>query len=139
MGAGRCAALWAWQDHHHGRSRRGWRRHHGRACDTQRLGALPHSTARRTDRGCRAMMPMSQLGPWFTRLIIVMFIFAAYSAAPTFALCLVIGSAIAALSVYLYQGRYLPRFIMDVLDRLTNRTALEDAYQHNTKQLLSMH
>jgi len=84
------------------------------------------------------MMPMSQLGPWFTRLVIVMFIFAAYSAAPIFAICLVIGSAIAALAVYLYQGRYLPRFIMDVLDRLTNRTALEDAYQSKSKQLLTI-
>lgn len=84
------------------------------------------------------MMPMGQLGPWFTRLIMVMFIFAAFSAAPAFAVCLVIGSAIAALAVYLYQGRYLPRFIMDVLDRLTNRTALEDAYQSKSKQLLTI-
>jgi ATP-dependent Clp protease ATP-binding subunit ClpA len=84
------------------------------------------------------MMPMGQLGPWFTRLVIVMFIFAAFSAAPAFAVCLVIGSATAALAVYLYQGRYLPRFIMDVLDRLTNRTALEDAYQSKSKQLLTI-
>jgi len=84
------------------------------------------------------MMPMGQLGPWFTRLIIVMFIFAAFSAAPTFAVCLVIGSAVAAVAVYLYQGRYLPRFIMDVLDRLTNRSALEDAYQSKSKQLITI-
>ena len=84
------------------------------------------------------MMPMGQLGPWFTRLVIVMFIFAAFSAAPTFAVCLVIGSAVAAVAVYLYQGRYLPRFIMDVLDRLTNRTALEDAYQSKSKQLITI-
>ena len=84
------------------------------------------------------MMPMGQLGPWFTRLVMVMFIFAAYSAAPSFAVCLVAGSAFAALAVYLYQGRYLPRFIMDVLDRLTNRTALEDAYQSKSKQLLTI-
>jgi ATP-dependent Clp protease ATP-binding subunit ClpA len=84
------------------------------------------------------MMPMGQLGPWFTRLVIVMFIFAAFSAAPTFAVCLVIGSAVAAAAVYLYQGRYLPRFIMDVLDRLTNRSALEDAYQSKSKQLITI-
>jgi ATP-dependent Clp protease ATP-binding subunit ClpA len=84
------------------------------------------------------MTPMSQLGPWFARLIIVMFIFAAFSAAPAFAICLVIGSAAAAVAVYLYQGRYLPRFIMDVLDRLTNRSALEDAYQSKSKQLLTI-
>jgi ATP-dependent Clp protease ATP-binding subunit ClpA len=84
------------------------------------------------------MMPMGQLGPWFTRLVMVMFIFAAFSAAPLFAICLVIGSAVAALFVYLYQGRYLPRFIMDVLDRLTNRSALEDAYQSKSKQLLTI-
>jgi ATP-dependent Clp protease ATP-binding subunit ClpA len=84
------------------------------------------------------MMPMGQLGPWFTRLVIVMFIFAAYSAAPTFAVCLVAGSALAAVAVFLYQGRYLPRFIMDVLDRLTNRSALEDAYQSKSRQLLTI-
>src|SRR6266498_298237 len=84
------------------------------------------------------MMPMGQLGPWFTRLIMVMFIFAAFSAAPTFAVSLVIGSAVAAIAVYLYHGRYLPRFIMDVLDRLTNRSALEDAYQTKSQRLVTI-
>ena len=35
----------------------------------------------------------------------------------------------------LYQGRYLPRFIMDVLDRLTNKAALEKAYGAKSGQL----
>jgi len=84
------------------------------------------------------MMPIGLLGPWITRLIIVMFMFAAYSASPNFAVSLVIGSAIAAVAVYLHQGRYLPGVIMDVLDRLTNRTALEEAYESKSRNLITI-
>lgn len=84
------------------------------------------------------MMPLSLTSPWVTRLIIVMFMFAVYAASPSFARWLVIGSACAAVAVYLYQGRYLPRVIMDVLDRLTNRSALEEAYQSKSKQLVTI-
>lgn len=84
------------------------------------------------------MMPIGLMSPWINRLVIVMFIFAAYSASPSFATWLVFGSAVAAIAVYLYQGRYLPRVIMDVLDRLTNRTALEEAYQTKSKRLVTI-
>jgi ATP-dependent Clp protease ATP-binding subunit ClpA len=84
------------------------------------------------------MMPIGLLGPWITRLVMVMFIFAAYQAAPSFAFDLVIASGVAAVGVYLYQGRYLPRFLMDVLDRLTDRSALEQAYSAKSKQLVTI-
>jgi ATP-dependent Clp protease ATP-binding subunit ClpA len=81
---------------------------------------------------------MGQLGPWFTRLVIVMFLFAAYHASPAFVVALVLASALAAVAVYLHQGRYLPRFVMDVLDRLTNKSALEEAYESKRRQLLTI-
>lgn len=84
------------------------------------------------------MMPIGLMSPWITRLIIVMFVFAAYSASPSFAFWLVIAAALAALATFLTHGRYLPRFIMDVLDRLTNRTALEESYRAKSKQLITI-
>jgi ATP-dependent Clp protease ATP-binding subunit ClpA len=84
------------------------------------------------------MMPIGLMSPWISRLIIVMFIFAAYSASPSLAFWLVTGAAAAAVFTYLLHGRYLPRFIMDVLDRLTNRTALEDSYRAKSKQLITI-
>jgi ATP-dependent Clp protease ATP-binding subunit ClpA len=81
------------------------------------------------------MMPIGQLGPWFTRLMMVMFIFAAASAAPALAFWLVIASAIAAVAVYLHQARYLPAVVLNRLDRLTGRAAPEDA---RTRQLVTI-
>jgi len=84
------------------------------------------------------MMPIGLTSPWITRLVMVMFIFAAFKASQGFAYALVFASAIAAVAVYLYQGRYLPRFAMDILDRLTNRSALEEAYSAKSKQLITI-
>lgn len=38
-------------------------------------------------------------------------------------------SSVAALAMLLVKGRYLPRFLMDILDRLSNKGSLEAAYQ----------
>jgi ATP-dependent Clp protease ATP-binding subunit ClpA len=84
------------------------------------------------------MMPIGQLSPWLTRLVMVMFILAASSAAPALAVWLVFGSAVAAVALYVFHGRYLPGFIMDVLDRLTNRSELEGAYQSKSRQLITI-
>jgi ATP-dependent Clp protease ATP-binding subunit ClpA len=78
------------------------------------------------------------LGPWITRLVIVLFLLTVFKALPSFAISLVFGAAIAALSIFLYRGRYLPRFIMDVLDRLTNRSALEHAYEKSNQCLMTI-
>jgi ATP-dependent Clp protease ATP-binding subunit ClpA len=78
------------------------------------------------------------MGPWFTRLLVVVFLITVDHAAPALAVALVAGAAFAAVIVFIYQGRYLPRYIMDVLDRLTNRSALEQAYESRSRRLITI-
>ena len=81
---------------------------------------------------------MTAMGPWFTRLVIVVFLITVDRAAPALALALVAAAAIAAIFVFIYRGSYLPRFIMDVLDRLTNRATLEQAYETRGQRLITI-
>lgn len=81
---------------------------------------------------------MSAMGPWFTRLVIVIFLITVDRAAPALAEALVAAAAAGAIAVFIYRGRYLPRFIMDVLDRLTNRAALEQAYESRAQRLITI-
>ena len=85
-----------------------------------------------------AMMFAAAPDPWMTRLVIVMFVISVNYASPLLASLLVSGAAIAALSVYLFKGRYFPRIIMDVLDRLTNRSALEEAYNSKSQRIATI-
>ena len=78
------------------------------------------------------------MDPWFTRLLIIVFLITVDRAAPALAIALVAGAAFAAVFVFICQGRYLPRYIMDVLDRLTNRTALEQAYESRSQRLITI-
>jgi ATP-dependent Clp protease ATP-binding subunit ClpA len=84
------------------------------------------------------MIGVGAMTPWMTRLVIVLFIISINYASPSLARLLVAGAAAAALLAYLYQGRYLPRLAMDVLDRLTNRSALEEAYQSKVQRLITI-
>jgi ATP-dependent Clp protease ATP-binding subunit ClpA len=84
------------------------------------------------------MMAVGALTPWMTRLVIVMFIITINYASALLAQSLVAGAATAALCIYLYRGCYLPRFIMDVLDRLTNRSELEQAYRSTSQHLVTI-
>jgi ATP-dependent Clp protease ATP-binding subunit ClpA len=84
------------------------------------------------------MMFAGAAGPWMSRLVIVMFVISVNYASPLLASLLVYGAAVAALSVYLFKGRYLPRIIMDVLDRLTNRSALEEAYNSKSQRIATI-
>lgn len=81
---------------------------------------------------------MSAMGPWFTRLLIVVFLITVDHAAPALAKTLVAGAAVGALLIFVYRGHYFPRFIMDVLDRLTNRAALEQAYESRAQRLVTI-
>jgi ATP-dependent Clp protease ATP-binding subunit ClpA len=81
---------------------------------------------------------MTAMGPWFTRLVIVVFLLTVDRAAPSLALALVAAAAIAAIFIFVYRGSYLPRFIMDVLDRLTNRATLEQAYESRGQRLITI-
>jgi ATP-dependent Clp protease ATP-binding subunit ClpA len=64
--------------------------------------------------------------PWYLRLATIVFIVTIDRAVPALAFALVGGAAIGALGVLFYSSK-LSRTIMDVLKRLTNKDALEDA------------
>jgi ATP-dependent Clp protease ATP-binding subunit ClpA len=84
------------------------------------------------------MIGLGAVSPWMTRLVIVLFVISVNYASPPLAQSLVAGAAVAALCIYLHRGRYLPRFVMDVLDRLTNRSELERAYQSTSQKLVTI-
>src|SRR5215831_9466633 len=75
---------------------------------------------------------------WAARLLIVIAVIMIEKASAALALFLVAFAAVASLSLLLYKGRYLPRFIMDVLDRLTNKASLEKAYEAKSRQLTAI-
>jgi len=50
----------------------------------------------------------------------------------------VLTSALIALGIYLRRIRALPRWIMDILDRLTDKTALERAFTHRQRKLVAI-
>lgn len=77
-------------------------------------------------------MPM---GPWILRCAVVLFLLAVYQASPKLATTMVALAALAALLIYLAKRRNLPRFIMDVLDRLSDKAALEQGYGERQDRL----
>jgi ATP-dependent Clp protease ATP-binding subunit ClpA len=81
---------------------------------------------------------MMGLNPWLGRLILLLALISIYQASHQLAIVLVTGSAVFALSIFLYRGSYLPRFIMDVLDRLTNKATLEEAYERRSRDLVTI-
>lgn len=81
---------------------------------------------------------MMGLSPWLGRLILLLALISIYHASPPLAVVLVAGSAVAALCIFLYRGSYLPRFIMDVLDRLTNKATLQESYDRQSRNLVTI-
>jgi ATP-dependent Clp protease ATP-binding subunit ClpA len=74
------------------------------------------------------------MGPWFARAAIVLFVIAVDRAGPALAQLIVAASAVSAVFWLLIKGRYLPRFVMDILDRLTNKSVLErDFAEHGAR------
>lgn len=67
--------------------------------------------------------------PWFFRFFVIVFILMVAKTSSSLALTLIAVAAAMALCTFLYRTDRLPRFIMDVLDRLTNRGALERSYE----------
>lgn len=74
-------------------------------------------------------------GPWVIRAAVILFVIAVDNARPLLALATIGVAAVAALLIFLIKGRYLPRFIMDILDRLTDKAALERAYDAQKAEL----
>jgi ATP-dependent Clp protease ATP-binding subunit ClpA len=81
---------------------------------------------------------MMGLNPWLSRLLILLALITIDQASPPLAFFLVATSASVALLIFLYRGSYLPRFIMDVLDRLTNKAMLQDAYERRSAKLVTI-
>jgi ATP-dependent Clp protease ATP-binding subunit ClpA len=74
-------------------------------------------------------------GRWYARAFFMLFIIAIWRVSGDLAVTLVAGATGGAILIYLIKGRYLPRFIMDVLDRLTNKGALEQAFEQQRARL----
>jgi hypothetical protein len=74
-------------------------------------------------------------GPWFFRFFVILFVLMVAKASPALALTLIALAAAIAASVLLYRTDRLPRYIMDVLDRLTDRGALERSYEQQQSKL----
>jgi ATP-dependent Clp protease ATP-binding subunit ClpA len=73
--------------------------------------------------------------PWIIRAGIILFVISLDHAAPGLAETLIVVGAFAALLHLLIKGRYLPRFAMDILDRLTDKSVLQRAYEARGAQL----
>lgn len=66
--------------------------------------------------------------PWLERIFLILGVLTIVKVSSVLVAVLLSITTLAALSIFLFKGRYLPEFVMDVLDRLTNRNALERAY-----------
>ena len=77
-------------------------------------------------------------GPWLGRLAMILITIGIANASPQLALFLVTIAAVIAIATYLYSGKYLPRFIMDILDKLTNKKQVEDAYAKQSGKLTAI-
>ena len=73
-------------------------------------------------------------GPWFFRFFIILFVLMVAKDAATLALTLIAIAAAIAMGLFLYHTERLPRCIMDVLDRLTDKASLEKAYEAQQSQ-----
>jgi ATP-dependent Clp protease ATP-binding subunit ClpA len=81
---------------------------------------------------------MMGMNPWIGRLVIVLALISIDHASPPLAVTLVIGATVAAIFIFLYKGSYLPRFVMDILDRLSNKATLQDAYEKRSSALTTI-
>jgi ATP-dependent Clp protease ATP-binding subunit ClpA len=77
-------------------------------------------------------------GPWAGRLGILFIMIIVVKASPSLAEFLVALAFVASTALLLYKGRYFPRVIMDILDRLTNKAQLERAYEAKDAQLTTI-
>jgi ATP-dependent Clp protease ATP-binding subunit ClpA len=77
-------------------------------------------------------------GPWAGRLGILFIMIIVVKASPSLAEFLVALALVGSAAFLLYKGRYFPRVIMDILDRLTNKAQLERAYEAKDAQLTTI-
>ena len=98
----------------HRADRRGRKRHHRRRAFWRQYVQAEAPGQRRNDPGADPMTG----GMWAGRLGIVIAIIIVAQASATFAYVLVCVAFVGAIGYFVYKGSYLPRFVMDVLDRL---------------------
>lgn len=77
-------------------------------------------------------------GMWVGRLGILIAIIIVAQASSALAFFLVVIAFVGAILFFLYKGSYLPRFVMDVLDRLTNKSALVKAHEKQQEKLTTI-
>jgi ATP-dependent Clp protease ATP-binding subunit ClpA len=77
-------------------------------------------------------------GMWFGRLGIILVIIAIEKASPALAGFLVLLAAVLVVGIFIFKGRYLPRFIMDILDQFTNKQELETKFNAQQKILVAI-
>lgn len=77
-------------------------------------------------------------GIWAGRLGILIAVIIVAQASGALAWFLVVVACVAAIVFFLYKGSYLPRFVMDVLDRLTNKSALVKAHEKQQEKLTTI-
>ena len=75
------------------------------------------------------------MNSWIIRAGIVLFVITLDRAVPGFTEMLIALAVVAAVLRFLIKGRYLPRFAMDILDRLTDKSALQRAYEARAAKL----
>jgi hypothetical protein len=73
--------------------------------------------------------------PWGFRFFVILFVLLVAKYAHALTLTLIALAAAMASVVFLYRSDRLPRFLMDVLDRLTDRAALERSFDQQQKKL----
>lgn len=77
-------------------------------------------------------------GAWAGRLGIIIALIIVEKASSALAFFLVVVAFFSSIGLFLYRGRYLPRFAMDVLDRLTNKSLLINEHEKQKNQLTNI-
>jgi ATP-dependent Clp protease ATP-binding subunit ClpA len=77
-------------------------------------------------------------GPWLTRLAMILITIGIAKASPPLALFLVAAAVVIAIATFIYSGKYLPRYVMDILDKLTNKQKVEEAYAKQSGKLTAI-
>jgi ATP-dependent Clp protease ATP-binding subunit ClpA len=73
--------------------------------------------------------------PWFFRFFVVVFVLMVAKASIPLTLSMIALATAGAIGILLYRTERLPRFLMDVLDRLTNKDVLAREYETRAAQL----
>ncbi|MEZ5786962.1 MAG: AAA family ATPase, partial [Xanthobacteraceae bacterium] len=77
-------------------------------------------------------------GMWAGRLGILIAVIIVAQASAALAFFFVVIAFVGAICLFLYKGSYLPRFVMDILDRLSNKAKIEDGVKEKDKEITNI-